>query len=69
MINEAETFAYRNRLAPLVKIDPQLVYDMAKTPLVQPPWQRGNFPGKSSLREPRTVALRTILPHAYIAVE
>jgi hypothetical protein len=31
MINEAETFVYRNRLASLIKIGPQLIYAMPKT--------------------------------------
>ena len=44
MINEAETFVDRNRLASLLKIDPQLVCDMSKTHPVSAS-QNGKSPG------------------------
>jgi hypothetical protein len=68
MINEAETFVYRNRLASLVKIDLQLIYAVPKTHLVSSQ-QKSKSPGHQACVSGGAEALRTFLPNAYIALE
>ena len=69
MINEAETFVYRNRLASLIKIDPELFPPFRQLSPPSAGRSHKQLAPKSSLREQQALALRSIHFDAYIVLE